>query len=222
MPLNRGGIADLPLLKRLLAILEKSWERPFWEVMEYIFFVGLCKFGSFKNPFAMIKILSELYFRIRRFILLVQMKKLISMNSGSSTSCWKPWRLVRHDLIFSMRDICSNLNLNPLTKFTNSSRSLEFEDILPWRNSQMITISTRIAISYAMKRGIPLWIWWKFSGNWDNNMIRISLWREAILEQILASEEINKSKRAGLWKSQSGIRVGKLIIWVRSFEIEKL
>ena len=35
--------------------------------MEYIFFVGLCKFGSFKNPFAMIKILSELYFRIRRF-----------------------------------------------------------------------------------------------------------------------------------------------------------
>ena len=35
---------------------------------------------------------------------------------------------------------------------------------------------------------------------------------KAIVEQILASEEINKSKRAGLWESQSGIRVGKLTI----------
>ena len=33
------------------------------------------------------------------------------------------------------------------------------------------------------------------------------------------SEEINKLKRAGLWESQSRIRVGKLAIWVRSFEI---
>ena len=45
---------------------------------------------------------------------------------------------------------------------------------------------------------------------------------KAIVEQILVSEEINKSKRAGLWEPQSGIQVGKLTIWVRSFEIEKL
>ena len=45
---------------------------------------------------------------------------------------------------------------------------------------------------------------------------------KAIAEQILVSEERNKSKRAGLWESQPGIRVGKLTIWVRSFEIEKL
>ena len=45
---------------------------------------------------------------------------------------------------------------------------------------------------------------------------------KAIVEQILASEDRNKSKRAGLWESQSGIQVGKLTIWVRSFEIEKL
>ena len=45
---------------------------------------------------------------------------------------------------------------------------------------------------------------------------------KAIVEQILASEERNKCKRSGLWESQSGIRVGKLTIWVRSFEIEKL
>ena len=45
-----------------------------------------------------------------------------------------------------------------------------------------------------------------------------TLWSEfpnggkAIIEQILASEEINKSKRAGLWESQLGIQVGKLTI----------
>ena len=45
---------------------------------------------------------------------------------------------------------------------------------------------------------------------------------KAIVEQILVSEERKKSKRAGLWKSQSGIQVGKSAIWVRSFKIEKL
>ena len=84
--LNRGGIADLPLLRTLLEILQKSQEPSFWEVMDFCF-SSTCKFGSFKNPFAMITGLSELYFRFRRFILLVQTKKLISMNYGSSTSC---------------------------------------------------------------------------------------------------------------------------------------
>ena len=42
---------------------------------------------------------------------------------------------------------------------------------------------------------------------------------KAIAEQILVSEERNKSKRAGLWESQLRIWAGKLTIWVRSFEI---
>ena len=33
-PLNRGGIADLPLLRTLLAIQQKSGEPSFWEVMD--------------------------------------------------------------------------------------------------------------------------------------------------------------------------------------------
>ena len=33
-PLNRGGIADLPLLRTLLAICQKSQEPSFWEVMD--------------------------------------------------------------------------------------------------------------------------------------------------------------------------------------------
>ena len=42
---------------------------------------------------------------------------------------------------------------------------------------------------------------------------------KTIVEHILALEEINKSKRAGLLESQSGIQVGKLAIRVRSFGI---
>ena len=109
------------------------------------------------------------------------------------------------DLILSTRDGYINSSLNPLTKFTSSSRSTDFKDILPWNISQLITktipISTRIVISNAMKRGIPLWIWWEVIRNWDNNMIRISQWRKAFVEQILASEEINKSTKTGVWES---------------------
>ena len=132
-------------------------------------FISTCKFGSFKNPFATISSLSELYFRIREFIFLVQTKNVISMNYGRSTWSWKPWRWVRFDLTLLTRDLHINSNLNPLTKFMSSSRSTEFKDILPWKISQMITktvlIGTRIVISNAMKQDISLWIWWKVSGN---------------------------------------------------------
>ena len=140
------------------------------------------QFWQIQKPFCKDYYLPELYFRIRRFILLVQTKKVISMNYGGSKSRWKPWRWVRLDLIFSMRDIDINSNLNPLWKFTSSSssRSTKFKDILPWNISQMImktvSISMRIVISYAMKRDIPLWIWWNVNGKWDNKMIRISQW----------------------------------------------
>ena len=46
--------------------------------------------------------------------------------------------------------------------------------------------------------------------------------RKAIVDQILVSVERNKSKRTGLWEWQSGIQIGELTIWVRSFEIENL
>ena len=186
-------------------------------------FISISKFGSFKKPFGTITNLPELYFRIRRFILLVQTKKVIFMNCGCSTSSWKPWRWVRLDLVFSMKDIYINSKLNPITKFTSSSRSTEFKDILPRNISQMIMkiipIST-LVISHAMKRGILLWIWWKVNENWDNNMIRVSQWRESYF-RANTNVRRKKSKIAGLWESQSGIQVGELTIWVRTFEIEK-
>ena len=122
-------------------------------------FIIICNFDRFENPFATIAIVSEFYFRFRRFILLVQTKEMISINHGSSTSCWKPWRWVRFDVILMIRDICINSNLR-LTKFTSSSRSTEFKHILPWNISQIITkaipICPKIVISYVIKWGIPL------------------------------------------------------------------
>ena len=89
-PLNSGGIggiAELPSLKTLLVIYQKSREPSFWEVISdgLFCFKSICKFDRFKNPFATITGLSELYFRFR-FILLVQTTKVISMNYDSSIS----------------------------------------------------------------------------------------------------------------------------------------
>ena len=145
-------------------------------------FSSRCKFGSFKNPFATITSLPKLYFRFRRFILLEEMKKVISMNYGNTTSCWKPRAWARFDLIVTMREIYIKINLNPLTNFNCSSRSIHFKDIFPWNISQIITkttsICTRIVINYAMKQGILFWVYWKVNENWDKYMIKISQWRE--------------------------------------------
>ena len=126
---------------------------------------GLFCFSSIANLAAsrtlLQRLLACLNFTIDSEDLLV-----ISINYGSSTSCWKTTEMSEvwpdtYELISS--------NLNPLTKFT-SSRSTEFKDILPWNISQMITktipISTKIVISHAMKQGILFWVYWKVSGNW--------------------------------------------------------
>ena len=44
--LNRGGIADLPLLRKLLAIHQKSWEPSFWEVMDSLILVAYASFAA--------------------------------------------------------------------------------------------------------------------------------------------------------------------------------
>ena len=54
-----------------------------------------------------------------------------------------------------------------------------------------------------MRWSVLLQIWWKVNGN-------LTTWSD-VVEQILASEKRNKSKRAGLWESQSGIRDRKNI-----------
>ena len=151
-----------------------DWIYHYWEPIRYLrkfprskfvgsnrlfSFISIYKFGSFKNPFPTITSLSEFYFRFRGFILLVKTRKVISVNYGSNTSSWKPRGWVKLDLILMTGDIYINSNLNPLTKFTSSSRGTKFKDILPWKIFQMImkTIPTsmKIIISYVMKWGIP-------------------------------------------------------------------
>ena len=119
-----------------------------------LFCVSILKFGSFKNPSSKITILCELYFRPRRLLLFIQLKKVISMDYDSSTSSWKPWRWVRLNLILTMRDIYINPNLNLLTKLTNNSRSTEFKDIFPWQHT--IPVSMRVVRNYFTKQDIPM------------------------------------------------------------------
>ena len=172
----------------------KVWKTIFVVSDGLFCFISICKSGSSEKSFAKITSLSELFFRFRRFILLVQSTKVISMNYGSITSFWKPIRLVKLDLILTMKNIGINSNLKPLKKFTtSSSRYTEFKDILPWNISQKIMktipISTRIVISYAMKQGILFRMWQKANGNWEGKWSKVPNGKEAIVEQRLRSEE---------------------------------
>ena len=45
-PLNRGGIADLPLLRTLFAICQKSREPSFWEVMDSFVLVAYASLAA--------------------------------------------------------------------------------------------------------------------------------------------------------------------------------
>ena len=66
--LNKEGKVDLLLLRTLLAIYQnrESQVSGKWSFC----FISICKFGTFKNPFALITNLSEPSFRFKRFILL--------------------------------------------------------------------------------------------------------------------------------------------------------
>ena len=197
----------------------------------FVLFNSICKFGIFKNPFAMVTCLSDIYFRLRRFLLLVKTKK------SNFYELWQQHRQLKTiemteawPIILTMSNIYISSNPNPLTNFTSSSRRIEFKDIHPWNISHMITktipISTRIAIRkwHNVLRNRA------FRCEFDRKSIKTKTktWSElpsgarTIVKQILASEEWNKSKKAGLWESQSEIWVAKLTIWVMSIEIEKI
>ena len=64
--------------------------------------------------------------------------------------------------------------------------------------TKTIPISTRIVISYAMKWGIRYELVGKSMETETTTCSEFPNGGEAIVEQILASEERNKSKRAGL------------------------
>ena len=94
--LNRGGITDFLLLITLLAICQMSWQPNFWELKLILiepFFHDFCRFSSFKNPFTMITSLPYFCFRFRRFVLLVQLRKVIAMNYSSIAGSLKTMKM---------------------------------------------------------------------------------------------------------------------------------
>ena len=103
--------------------------------------------------------------------------------------------------------------------------------IFPWYISKMIKkiviVSTRIVISYAMKQGIPMSIWWKVNGNWDNKMIRISQCRESHCRtnsSVTRKKEIQKSRiiRITLWNPSRKVNPLGNVIWKTITEFTRL
>ena len=89
-PLNGGGISDLLLLRTLLAICWKSQEPSFWELVDFFVLLVYASWAVSRNFLQQLLVCLNFYFRVRRFILLTQMEKVISMIYGSSTISWKP------------------------------------------------------------------------------------------------------------------------------------
>ena len=207
-------------VKNTIGNSPKDPKPSFWKVMNPFSFISICKFASLKDTFAMITSLSKLYFKFRRFIFygLWQLHKQLKTMKMS-----KAW------LILAMRDKYVNSNLNPLAKFTSSSRSTVFKDVHPWNISQMITkavpVSPRIVKSYVMRQGILLWIWWKVTGNWDSNMIRISRWTESHCRtntSVRRKKWIQKSStiRITVWDLSRKVKQFSKVVWDRKIIAE--
>ena len=85
-PLNRGGIADLPLLRTLLAIRQKSQEPSFWEVMDSFVLLAYASLAASRTLLQ--RLLTCLNFTLESEDLFFwyKQKKVISMNYGNSRS----------------------------------------------------------------------------------------------------------------------------------------
>ena len=200
-----GYTGDMPLMRTRLAIHQKSRGPSFWQVMDTFVLLTYGSLAALRT--LLLRLLACLNFTLESEDLSFWYKRkkwfLWIMTTGQAVESLKDeWGLTWYFLWGIHKSSHSQ-------KFISSSRSTKFNNILPWNISQMTTkvvlISTRIIISYEVKRGIPFWICWKVANEET--------------ETITASEEINKSKRAGLWEPESGIRVGKVTIWASHLKL---
>ena len=122
--LNRGGIVDLPLLRTLLAICQMCQGPSFWEVINSFVLVAYASLAASTTLLQWLLACLNFILDSEDVFCCYKWKKMFSMNYGSSTSCWKPWRWVRFDLILTMRSIYICSTLNSFTKFTSRCRSL--------------------------------------------------------------------------------------------------
>ena len=124
--MNRGGIADLPLLRTLLAIRWKSSQSRFWEVIESFVLVAYASLAA--SRILLQWLLAYLNFTLDSENLFCWPKKKKDFYElCSSTSCWKPWRWMRFDLVITMRDIYIHPNQRE-----NSHKPCNERGILFW------------------------------------------------------------------------------------------
>ena len=122
-PLNRGGIADLLLLRTLLAIHQKSHQPSSWEMIDPFVLLAWIGLAVSRNLLQqLITSLSELDLWCRRFILLVKTKEIVSMSYGSSTCSWN--HEGEFDLTWYLWSIYTSIPTpRPLTNFSSNHRS---------------------------------------------------------------------------------------------------
>ena len=217
--LKRGGVPDLPLLRTLWAICQKP---SFWDVINSFVLVACASFAASRTLLQWL--LASLNFTLNS-------EKIYSVATNEKIDFCEPWQYQQHKQLKTMEmsevwpdTYHINSNLNPLTKFTISSRITKFKSILLWNISQMLTktieISTRIVISNAMKWGILVWVCLKVNGNWDSNIIRIPLWKEShgrTNTSIKRNKSIQKSKSMRVTVRDPSRKVNHLskVIWDR-------
>ena len=162
-------------------------------------FINICKFDSFKNTFPRLLACLNFPWDSENLLSWHKQKNVTSINYDISESSWKPWKWVNVYLTLTIMGTYISSSLNQL---------LEFKNILPWSISHKIMstflIGMRIVLSYTMKE--------VYCFEFDGNDQIVTFGGKFIVEQILASEEINKSESAGILESLSGIRVRKLTI----------
>ena len=70
-PLNRGRLADLPLLKTILTIRQKSRKPSFWEVMDSFVLLAYARLAASRTLLQQLPACLNFTLKSRRFILLV-------------------------------------------------------------------------------------------------------------------------------------------------------
>ena len=222
--LNRVGIAYLSLLRKLIAIRQKSWEPSFWEVTDS--FVSLAYASLAASRTLLQQLLTHLNFTLesKDLSLWYWWKKwfLWTMAAAQAAEIHEDkWGLTWYFLWWLYTLIPTWIDSqNELTAAEAPSLKISFHGTSPkWSRRPSQSASE---LSEAMQ-----WTWESRCEFYGKLMeTEMTTWSEfpnsgkAIVEQILASEEINKCKRAGLWESQSGNPSRKVnhlskVIWDR-------
>ena len=170
-PLNRRGTADLPLLRTLLAICQKSREPSISEVIDPFILLEYAILAVSKTLLQWLLACPNFTLDSEDWIWWYKQKK------------WFLWVMTvaqaAENLILMISDIYINSNLNPLKKFTSSSKSTKFKVTSHGYISNDYEDHATQHENNHQLRCNPFWVWRKFNGNWDNNLIRISKCRES-------------------------------------------